>query len=238
MVQANQSVITDLSKLGKPGDHFVHDFFLPGTQLTFPQSAAAQIAKVDGVASVASGLVLAAVHQEGTVPKIVAKIKTGGDQIQVNRRLTPPTAAEFQKMQACLQKQGITIGAPNGQGGNGQNGQNGLGGGQQPQGGFRAAGGNRDAFAKCLPVRLRRFRATITTPQETLRQVIDPPQTNIKSSSYTIAGVDPKNPEVGVVTSALVTRGRFISPPRARARTRRSPRRRTRAGTGSRSARS
>ena len=41
--------------------------------------------------------------------------------------------------------------------------------------------------------------------------MIDPPQTNIKSSSYTIAGVDPKNPEVGVVTSALVTRGRFIS---------------------------
>lgn len=210
VVQANQSVITDLSKLGKPGDHFVHDFFLPGTQLTFPQSTAAQIAKIDGVASVAGGLVLAAVHQEGTVPKIVAKIKTGGDQIQVNQRLTPPTAAEFQKMQACLQKQGITIGAPNDQ--QGQNGQqNGLGGGQTPpQGGFRASG-NRDAFAKCLPERLRRFRATITTPQETLRQVIDPPQTNIKSSSYTIAGVDPKNPDVGVATSALVTRGRFIA---------------------------
>jgi putative ABC transport system permease protein len=131
----------------------------------------------------------------------------------VNRRLTPPTAAEFQKMQACLQKQGITIGAPNDQqGGNGQNGQqNGLGGGQQPQGGFRAGGRNRDAFAKCLPERLRRFRATITTPQETLQQVINPPQTNIKSASYTIAGVDPKNPEVGVVTAALITRGRFIA---------------------------
>jgi ABC-type antimicrobial peptide transport system permease subunit len=35
LVRANQSVITDLSKLGKPGTHFVHDFFLPGTQLTF-----------------------------------------------------------------------------------------------------------------------------------------------------------------------------------------------------------
>ena len=38
-MQANQSVITDLSKLGKPGTHFVHDFFLPGTQLTFQQTA-------------------------------------------------------------------------------------------------------------------------------------------------------------------------------------------------------
>ena len=63
VIQANQSVITDLSKLGKPGDKFVHDFFLPGTQLTFPQTSAAQIAKVPGVASVSSGLVLAAVHQ-------------------------------------------------------------------------------------------------------------------------------------------------------------------------------
>ena len=31
LVQANSSVITDLSKLGRPGAHFVHDFFLPGT---------------------------------------------------------------------------------------------------------------------------------------------------------------------------------------------------------------
>src|SRR5262245_56284967 len=38
LVEANSSVITDLSKLGKPGTHFVHDFFLPGTQLTFAQS--------------------------------------------------------------------------------------------------------------------------------------------------------------------------------------------------------
>ena len=116
-------------------------------------------------------------------------------------------------MQACLQKQGITVGGaqPGGQQ-NGQNGrQGGLGGGQnQPQGGFRA-GGDRGAFAKCLPARLQRFRATITTPEQTLQQVVNPPQTNIKSSSYTIAGVDPATPDVGVVTPALVTRGRFIA---------------------------
>ena len=159
-MQANQSVITDLSKLGKPGDHFVHDFFLPGTQLTFPQSTATQIAKIDGVASVASGLVLAAVHQEGTVPKIVAKIKAGGDQIQVNRRLTPPTAAEFQSCRPASRSRGSRSGRRTARAGTGSDGQNGLGGGQQPGGGFRAGGGNRDAFAKCLPTRLRRFRAT------------------------------------------------------------------------------
>ena len=50
VLQANQAAITDLSKLGKPGTHFVHDFFLPGTQLTFPQSQAKQIAALAGVA--------------------------------------------------------------------------------------------------------------------------------------------------------------------------------------------
>ena len=204
VIQANQSVITDLSKLGKPGEQFVHDFFLPGTQLTFPQTTAAKIAKVPGVASVSSGLVLAAVHQSGTVPKIVAKIQAGGQQVQIDRPIARPSAAEFAAMQACLAKAGITFGG--GQGGGGT--QGGLGGGEPPPGG---QGGDRTAFNKCLPERLQRFRATITTPEQTLQQVVNPPQTNIKSASYTIAGVDPKTPEIGVVTSGLVSSGRFIN---------------------------
>jgi hypothetical protein len=75
-------VITDLSKLGKPGTHFVHDFFLPGTQLTFQQSAAKQIASIAGVAQVTQGLTLLAEHQEGVVPKIVAGMR--------DRRLAGP----------------------------------------------------------------------------------------------------------------------------------------------------
>jgi putative ABC transport system permease protein len=205
VIQANQSVITDLSKLGKPGEQFVHDFFLPGTQLTFPQSTAAQIAKVPGVASISSGLVLAAVHQAGTVPKIVAKIKAGGQRFTIDRQIQRPTAAEFAKMQACFAKAGIQFGG--GQGG--QGGQGGLGGGQG--GGGQAGGGDRSAFNKCLPARLQRFRATVTTPQQTLQQVVNPPQTNIKSSAYTIAGVDVTTPGIGVVTSALVSSGRFLA---------------------------
>ena len=52
--EANQAAITDLSKLGKAGTHFVHDFFLPGTQLTFPQAQANEIAALDGVAAVSA----------------------------------------------------------------------------------------------------------------------------------------------------------------------------------------
>lgn len=65
VVEANQAVITDLSKLGKAGTQFVHDFFLPGAQLTFTQTQANEIAALDGVAAVSAGLTLQAVHQGG-----------------------------------------------------------------------------------------------------------------------------------------------------------------------------
>lgn len=202
VVEANQAVITDLSKLGKAGTQFVHDFFLPGTQLTFTQAQANEIAALDGVAAVSAGLTLQAVHQEGKVPKIVATIQTGGNRIDVNRAIAPPTAAEQAKIRACLAKLGIQA---SGQGGGQGDQGGGLGGRQSGQG-----GGNREAFAQCLPERMRRFRATITTPRETLRQVLDPPQTDIKSESYTIGGVQLGDPTMGLVTAAQVCAGRFL----------------------------
>ena len=207
LVEANQSVITDLSKLGKPGERFVHDFFLPGTQLTFSQSQAKAIEGLDEVAAVSSGLMLQAVHQEGKVPKIVAKIKTGGDRIDITRRIEPPSPAEMEKIQACIEKQG---GSERGGAGGG------LGGRQQPSpgGGVVIGPGNREAFAKCLPERMQRFRASITTPRETLQQVLNPPQTDIESESYTIAGVQTGDPKMGLVTAAQVTKGRFLGPGR------------------------
>jgi ABC-type antimicrobial peptide transport system permease subunit len=208
LVEANSSVITDLSKLGKPGAHFVHDFFLPGTQLTFAQNQAKEIAALDGVAAVSAGLTLQAVHQEGKVPKIVAKIKTGGDRINVRRAIAPPTAAETQKIQACLKKLGLDT--PGGANGGTQRQQPGLGGNQGGGGGVFFGPGDRGAFAKCLPARMRQFRATITTPQETLQQVLNPPQTDIKSESYTIAGVQTSDPTIGLVTAAQLTAGRYL----------------------------
>jgi ABC-type antimicrobial peptide transport system permease subunit len=200
LLQANQSAVTDLSKLGKPGTRFVHDFFLPGTQLTFAQSQARRVAALDGVSAVSTGLVLSAVHQEGVVPKIVAKIKTGGQQIDVFRRIKPPTAAEFAQIQKCLQKNGVGQNAPQQQQG-----------GPPQGGGFGVQVGPSGLARKCLPARFRQFRARITTPEQTLRQIVSPPQTNIQSSSYTIGGVDPSQPEIGLVTPSQVTRGRYPS---------------------------
>jgi ABC-type antimicrobial peptide transport system permease subunit len=77
-------------------------------------------------------------------------------------------------------------------------------------GGF--GGGNRAAFAKCLPASLQRLRTRVTTPSQTLRQVLNPPQTNITTSAYTIGGVDQTHPTMGVVTTSQVTKGRYLSP--------------------------
>jgi ABC-type antimicrobial peptide transport system permease subunit len=215
VIQANSSVLTDLSKLGKPGTKFNHTFLLPGTQLTFPQSQAHQIAAMDGVSAVSSGLVLSAVHQSGTVPKIVAKLKTGGQRLTVTGRVRFNfSPAEQDKIRACFQKvfqsQGITPGAAPGGGGGGRFGGGGggsLGGGGGGGGGFL----DSPAARKCLPAQVRNFRRTVTTPQQLVQQVVDPPQTNIKSSTYSIAGVDPSQPDIGLVTPSLVTKGRFLT---------------------------
>jgi ABC-type antimicrobial peptide transport system permease subunit len=203
LLGANQAAVTDLSKLGKPGTHFVHDFFLPGTQLTFPASQVARISSLDGVAAVSNGLVLSAVHQEGVVPKIVAKIKTQPRTFRIRRQIKPPTAAEFAQIQACLKKAGVNENQPP----------------AQPQQGFsiqgRGGGGtgffSTKAAGKCLPKRMRIFAGTFTTPEQTLRQIVDPPQTNITSSSYTIGGVDPSHPDIALVTPSQVTRGKYLS---------------------------
>ena len=203
VIQANASVLTDLSKLGNPGQKFDHTFLLPGTQLTFPQSQAKQIASIDGVSAVSSGLVLSAVHQTGTVPKIVAKLKTGGQRLTVTGRVRfQLTPAQQDKVRACFEKlQGQNGGVGAGPG----NGGGRLGGG--------AGGPDRGAFAKCLPPQVRNFRRTVTTPEQLVQQVVNPPQTNIKSSTYSIAGVDPSQPAIGLVTPSLVTKGRFLTGP-------------------------
>jgi putative ABC transport system permease protein len=208
LIQSNLSVVTDLSKLGKAGTHFVHDFFLPGSQLTFKQSAAGQISSIAGVAQVTQGLTLLAEHQEGVVPKIVATLKTQAKTITQTRRVRP-SASDFAKMQTCLAKAGINFGPGSRTGGGGFGGGNG-GGGLGGNSNSAQSSARRAALQKCLPASAQRFR--FTSPSQTLRQVLNPPQTNIKTTAYTIGGVDQTHPTMGVVTTAQVTKGKYLSP--------------------------
>ncbi|HUJ55825.1 MAG TPA: ABC transporter permease [Gaiellaceae bacterium] len=211
LLQANSSVLTDLSKLGKPGTHFVHDFFLPGTQLTFPATQATRLKSLSGVSQVSTGLLLVAEHQSGTVPKIVAKFKTGGQTFNIRRRISPPTPAEQAQIQACLKKNGVTFGSPS-SGGSRNGGGFGSGGSGSNGGGrhtFVGPGGG--VFGKCLPKRFQQFRTRFTTPQQTFKQILDPPQTNIKTTPYTIGGVDQTQPDMALVTPSQVTKGSYFS---------------------------
>ena len=110
-----------------------------------------------------------------------------------------PTAAEQDEIRACLQKPRASRRSRQGGAGSGRRRPDGggwrLGGGG---GRRRAAAGSAASTAAPSPSACRPGSATsartITTPQQTLQQIVNPPQTNIKSSSYTIAGVDPSQP--------------------------------------------
>jgi putative ABC transport system permease protein len=62
-----------------------------------------------------------------------------------------------------------------------------------------------------MPASMRRFRQTFTAPGQTHTQQVNTPQTNIKTSSYTIGGVDTTHTNMGLITPAQVTSGRFLS---------------------------
>lgn len=205
LLQDNSALVTDLAKLGKPGQKFTRDFFLPATLLTFPQDAVGQVAAIPHVTSAVGALSLLATHQTGTVPTIVAQLKTGGQTITQTTRPAPLTASERQAFQACIAANGGGGGARGGTG-------SGPGGGGGGGGGFGGGGFGGGAVEQCLPARFREFRARFTVPLQTIRQVLNPPQTDITSTTYTAAGVDPAHPQEGPVTSAQLVSGAFLSP--------------------------
>ena len=205
LLQENNNVITDLSKLGKPGETFTHDFFLSSTLLSFPDQALAEVSKVPGVTSAVGGLTQTVQHQTGTVPQIVAQIQTGGDTVTQTVRPDPLTDAEQKAVQECLASKGVTITPPS-QGSQGA--QGGDQAGPRDGGGARGPGG---AFEACMPERFREFRATFTNPLRTIQQVVNPPSTDINTTSYTAAGIDPAHPDEGLVTKAQLTAGSWIA---------------------------
>ncbi len=203
---ANRTVSTDLSTLGKAGQHFSYDTFSSGSQVAFAQSQAKSVSSISGVAKIATGLTLTVTHQEGKVPKISTQITTGGQQINVQGQTKRPSAADMAKMASCLAKQEkkssttSTTTTPSSSGSLTD----------QDQGGPGQFGGSA-AMQKCMPASMRRFQKTITTQKETINKQVKTPKTNIKTSTYTIGGVDTSRTDMGLITSTQVSKGRFLS---------------------------
>lgn len=183
LLQENSNLVTDLAKLGDPGEKFTRDFFLSATLLSFPDAAVEQVADVPGVASATAGLTLLVQHQTGTVPEIVAEIQTGGERITTTVKPEPLTAVEEGALRECAERRGEA-----------------------------GPGGGGGRFGACLPQRFREFRASFLTPLRTIQQVVNPPSTDIKTTSYTAAGIDPRSPSSGLVTREQLVGGRWIAP--------------------------
>jgi len=216
LAAANSSVITDLAKLGPAGTKFTNDFFVPGTLITFPSQAVSTVANVKGVTSAVGALSLDALHETGTVPKITASIKTGGQTISTTVKPPTLTAAEQAAERTCIEglinKQlGSTTTTVPGSGTGGTGGGGGFGGGGGGGGRFRFGGGSNTAFTKCLSPAQKAYEQSVVIPEQTVNQVLNPPTTNTSTSTYTVAGVNPSDTTSGLVTKAQLVKGAWLS---------------------------
>jgi ABC-type antimicrobial peptide transport system permease subunit len=214
LLENNASVITDLSKLGKAGTKFTHDFFVPGTLITFPSVAVSDISKLDHVTSAVGALSLQALHETGTVPTITDTLKTGGQSISTT--VKPPTltaaqtAAERSCIQGVLEKQFGSTGFTPGGGGTGGTGGGSTGGGDTGRRDFRGFASN-PAVEACLTPAQRSYEQKVVVPEQTITRVLNPPSTDTATSSYTVAGVDASNSTTGLITRAQLTSGSWFS---------------------------
>lgn len=95
---SQQTLQTDISKLGKPGERFSTDTFFT-TQPSFERGEARKIKEIDGVSATSRALLLRAIHQEGTVPK------PGSDPVQSGTQSATPkplTDEDRERMSSCL----------------------------------------------------------------------------------------------------------------------------------------
>ena len=217
LLNNNASVITDLAKLGKAGTKFTHDFFVPGTLITFPSIAVSDVAKIPDVTSAVGALSLQALHETGTVPVITDTVKTGGNTISTTvkppKLTTAQTAAERTCIQKILQKTFKNSGlGTTGSGGTGfpTGGRTGSGAGSG-FGVFIGGFASNPAIEACMTPAQKAYQQKVVVPEETITRVLNPPTTNTATSSYSVAGVDPTNETTGLITKSQLVSGTWFT---------------------------
>jgi ABC-type lipoprotein release transport system permease subunit len=192
-LRADNAINIDLSKLGKPGESFSHDTFLLGNQLSFNATDSAKLNQ-QLVANYAAGLIVNVSHQEGKIPEIVAQFQTGGQRIQFNQDAPQLTDAEQQALDDArtkamqeLQQKGID---------------------PRSQEGRQYI---RSAIQAATPDRVKKITGEVVVPQQTFRQQVDTPQTDIKTESLVLAGVDTTKKDIGLILPNQITQGSYFS---------------------------
>jgi ABC-type antimicrobial peptide transport system permease subunit len=229
LLNANSTVLTDLSKLGPAGTKFTHDFFVPGTLITFPQAAVAAVGSISGVQTAVPGLSLQAIHETGTVPQITDSFQTGGQTITSVQQPPPLTPAEQQQIASCVFGSAafsqFSAGAASGRAAPSQP-QPGQQSSPQPAspasppsgsaGTGRPAGAPSEAqvggaITKCLPQRMQEYVAKVVVPTQTITRVLNPPSTDTTSKTYTAAAVNPADRTTGLITASQVVAGTWFT---------------------------
>ena len=219
LLNNNASVITDLAKLGPAGTKFTHDFFVPGTLITFPSVAISDVAKIPGVTSAVGALSLSALHESGTVPKITDTVKEGGQTISTTVKPPTLTAAQTAAERTCIQK--IVSKTFNSSGGSAAGNSGTTAPTTRPKGSGSGAGSGFSGFIggftsnpaveKCLTPAQISYQQKVTVPEQTITRVLNPPTTNTATSSYSVAGVDPTNETTGLITKAQLVNGTWFT---------------------------
>ncbi len=215
LLQSNSSVLTDLSKLGPAGTNFTYDFFAPGTLITFPSQATSVVQGIKDVTSAVPALSMQAIHESGTVPKVVDTFQTGSQSLNVTTAPPPMTQAQRIAMRACLQNEGV--GFRSGFQSQGNSGSNSgtsptsPGGGTPTDTGPRSGGsGLSQAFLNCMPASYQQYETQVVIPSQTITRVLNPPSTNTSTNTYTVAGIDVSSPSSGIITTSQLTSGHWF----------------------------
>ncbi|MHB8508108.1 MAG: ABC transporter permease, partial [Candidatus Dormibacteria bacterium] len=162
---------------------------------------------VKGVQLAVPGLSLQALHESGTVPRQTASFTTGGQTITSVQAQAPLTDAEQAAVQTCIQQNGgFTRPSPQPRPSPGASPPP-PGPGDGGPGGF----GRNGVLQKCLPSRIQQYITQVVVPTQTINRIINPPSTDTKTRTYTVAAVDPANQRSGLITAAQVTSGSWFS---------------------------
>ncbi len=186
------TVKTDLSKLGDPGDKFSNDQFLSGTKITFKSSATEDLDKAL-VSDHAEGLIFTINHQEGTIPEVTASIETGGETYEIEEDIAPMTQEEEAALGAAkenslneLESRGIDP--------------------ESPEGTAYIMAAINDA----MPERFKGIKKEFTTPKKTITKDVGPISTDITTYNFTVGGVDVSKQGMGLIISSEIVEGSYF----------------------------